>query len=277
MQCRNSNWNLIAKAPNKHPMDQQELEFDRKERRQRLSWKEKRKGQHKLFGGSCIKRCTFLLLRSVKNVERHVGHKALENLQRFNHEDDNGRAESNLEFLTQTVPEGLPAGETKPPTDIVESPAAGRSAVTAAASKGVADVIHAYNTERVSDQEATLHPINGAVAQSRQYWIIWSSVSDVFGPSCDVGAQQWSPIDYFYMMFSMTHLQDIVRLTNEVLSNNNKAPATVGEILKFFGVMLLCTEFEFRSRSIIVVDNVCVQVYSSSFLWCSKHSKSNAF
>ena len=110
----------------------------------------------------------------------------------------------------------------------------------------IADTVQANDTEWVSNQEATLHPINGAVAVRQ--WSIQSSVGDTFGPSCDVGGQQqWSPIDYFFMMFPMT--QEIALLTNEGLSNNNKAPATVGKILKFFGIMILCTKFEFRSRS----------------------------
>jgi hypothetical protein len=43
------------------------------------------------FGGLYIKRCK-LNLRSVKYVERHAGHKALENLQRRN--EDNWGASS---------------------------------------------------------------------------------------------------------------------------------------------------------------------------------------
>ena len=79
--------------------------------------------------------------------------------------------------------------------------------------------------------------MNDAVVQRQ--WSIRSSVGDVFGPGCDVGGKQWSTIDYFFMMFPMTHMQAIVRLTNVGLSNNNKIPATVGEILKFFGMMIL--------------------------------------
>jgi hypothetical protein len=55
-------------------------------------------------------------------------------------------------------------------------------------------------------------------------WSIQSSVGNCIGPSCDVGGQQWSQIDYseyFFMMFPMTHLQEMARLTNEGLSNNN--------------------------------------------------------
>jgi hypothetical protein len=72
-------------------------------------------------------------------------------------------------------------------------------------------------------------------------------MGDVFGPGCDVGGKQRSPIDYFFMMFQMTHMQAIVRSTNVGLSENNKVPTTVGKILKFLGMMILCTRFEFKS------------------------------
>ncbi len=47
----------------------------------------------------------------------------------------------------------------------------------------------------------------------------------------------------------MTHTQAIVQLTNEGLSDNNKVPTTAGMILKFFGMIILCTKFEFKSWS----------------------------
>ena len=109
------------------------------------------------------------------------------------------------------------------------------------------DIVRAHDTEWISNQEACLRPMNGAVAQRQ--WSIRSSLGDVFGPGCDVGGKQWSSIDYFFMKFPMTHMQEIVRLTNEGLSDKNKVPATVGKLLKFFGVMILCTKFEFKSRS----------------------------
>ena len=107
------------------------------------------------------------------------------------------------------------------------------------------ETVRAYDTEWIRNQEACLRPMNGAVAQRQ--WSIRSSVGDVFGPGCDVGGKQWSPIDYFFMMFPMTHTQAIVQLTNEGLSDNNKVPTTAGMILKFFGMIILCTKFEFKS------------------------------
>ena len=109
------------------------------------------------------------------------------------------------------------------------------------------ETVRAHDTEWIRDQEARLCTMNDAVVQRQ--WSIRSSVGDVFGPGCDVGGKQWSTIDYFFMMFPMTHMQAIVRLTNVGLSNNNKIPATVGEILKFFGMMILWTKFEFKSWS----------------------------
>ena len=109
------------------------------------------------------------------------------------------------------------------------------------------ETVRAHDTEWIRDQEARLCTMNDAVVQRQ--WSIRSSVGDVFGPGCDVGGKQWSPIDYFFMMFPMTHTQAIVQLTNEGLSDNNKVPTTAGMILKFFGMIILCTKFEFKSWS----------------------------
>ena len=215
------------------------------------------------FGGSYIKRCK-LSLRSVKFVESHAGHEALENLRRHSSEEETRASPPCTDHeqgnrALQAIPVSLPAGGEATPTGNVESPAAGESVDPDAAeedgarrslvreSSNVEELIQAHDTQWASDQEATLFPINGAVAQRQ--WSIRSSVGDVFGPGCDIGGHQWSPIDYFFMMFPMPHLQQIVRLTNEGLSNNNKAPTTAGEILKFLGIMILCTKFEFRTRS----------------------------
>jgi hypothetical protein len=125
---------------------------------------------------------------------------------------------------------------------VASSPYPGADVAVAARREGPiidpsSETVRAHDTEWIRDQEACLCPMNDAVVQRQ--WSIRSSVGDVFGPGCDVGGKQWSPIDYFFMMFPMTHMQAIVRLTNVGLSNNNKVPTTVGEILKFFGMMIL--------------------------------------
>lgn len=51
--------------------------------------------------------------------------------------------------------------------------------------------------------------------------------------------------EYFYGMFPMGHLPKIVALTNVELLANHFRETTAGEILRFFGVLILISRFEF--------------------------------
>ena len=51
------------------------------------------------------------------------------------------------------------------------------------------------------------------------------------------------------MLFPPEQLQPILQLTNNELAMAKKNYTTAGEIVKFFGVMLLVTRFEFGSRA----------------------------
>ena len=51
------------------------------------------------------------------------------------------------------------------------------------------------------------------------------------------------------MLFPPEQLQLILQLTNNKLAMARKNYTTAGEIVKFFGVMLLVTQFEFGSRA----------------------------
>ena len=51
------------------------------------------------------------------------------------------------------------------------------------------------------------------------------------------------------MLFPPKQLQLILQLTNNELAMARKNYTTAGEIVKFFGVMLLVTQFEFGSQA----------------------------
>ena len=55
-------------------------------------------------------------------------------------------------------------------------------------------------------------------------------------------------IDYFYCMFPMQFLPFVVSMTNEKLQEQNQNKVTEGEVLKFFGVLILVTRFEFGRK-----------------------------
>ena len=49
-------------------------------------------------------------------------------------------------------------------------------------------------------------------------------------------------------MFPPLQLQEMVRLTNLELTTKNNPPKTIGEILKWIGILILATLFEFGHR-----------------------------
>lgn len=87
-------------------------------------------------------------------------------------------------------------------------------------------------------------PLNGSVP--RKHW----AVTNVTGMriSEDQGIRDMTPIDYFQWMFPMSHLGTIVILTNQELIARDKQPTTATEILRFFGVLVLMSRYEFGPR-----------------------------
>ena len=87
-------------------------------------------------------------------------------------------------------------------------------------------------------------PLNGPMP--RRHW----SVSSVTGQkiSENQGIHSLSPFDYFQWMFPMSHLSTIVMLTNRELSRFDKQPTNVSEVLKFIGVLVLMSRYEFGPR-----------------------------
>ena len=87
-------------------------------------------------------------------------------------------------------------------------------------------------------------PLNGSVP--RKYW----AVSNVAGMrvSEDQGINDMTPLSYFQWMFPMSYLGAIVTLTNQELSRRGKNVTTATEILRFFGVLVLLSWYEFGPR-----------------------------
>jgi Transposase IS4 len=57
------------------------------------------------------------------------------------------------------------------------------------------------------------------------------------------------PYDYFMAVFPPEQLLRMVRLTNEKLTTKKRPCMTTAELLKFIGVLILGTRFEFGSRA----------------------------
>ncbi len=96
------------------------------------------------------------------------------------------------------------------------------------------------------NDEATKRPVNGPV-YSRD-WQVQTTLGEYWSYGCNT-RQQISRLEVFLQMFPPIHLQLMVRCTNLQLQKDNKAVTTGGEILKYFGILILITKFEFSKRS----------------------------
>ena len=78
-------------------------------------------------------------------------------------------------------------------------------------------------------------------------WSIVSASGEYFGPGSDVNGV--STLDYFLMMFPPAQLGAMGRMTNERLLACSLLPTTTGELVKFFGILVLTTRVQFGSRA----------------------------
>ena len=90
--------------------------------------------------------------------------------------------------------------------------------------------------------------MNGNVP--RVQWSVVGPDGDIVREGQDSSTR--TPSDYFLMMFPMEHMGEIVDMTNENLLATGHNISTAGEILKFFGVLILMTRFEFWLQKIAV-------------------------
>lgn len=85
----------------------------------------------------------------------------------------------------------------------------------------------------------------------RQAWSVRTISGDVIHEEGDMvgpGASR-TPYDYFMAIFPADQLVRMVRLTSTNLRARGMQPTTPGEVLKFIGVVLLGTSYEFGSRA----------------------------
>ena len=161
---------------------------------------------------------------------------------------------------TQQNPANLPSyneGAPPPPSSVAQStlPTSSKNNPT---------------TATATNNNAGAAPNNGIVAQiaHERRWVLNDTVlqSDLNGP---IPHRQWyvtnpvgeritqndtnkvetmSRLDLFLMMFPPTQLQHIINLTNRNLRKEGRRETSKGEIVKFFGIIILGTKFEFASR-----------------------------
>ena len=103
-----------------------------------------------------------------------------------------------------------------------------------------------HKQEWFVDDPAMKLPVNGNY-HSRN-WAVKTRMGYMLGRGGD-HQNSYSHLEYFLMLFPPEQLQLIQQLTNNELAMGRKNYTMAGEIVKFFGVMLLVTRFEFGSRA----------------------------
>eukprot|EP00978_Attheya_sp_CCMP212_P020223 scaffold57618_cov57-Attheya_sp.AAC.1 len=89
-------------------------------------------------------------------------------------------------------------------------------------------------------------PMNGPIME--RDFAIKTPIGDTITRSSDKNGIR-SRLDYFLLMFPPSELTLITTLTSEELIKDKKKPTAKGEILKFFGMLILITRFKFSRRS----------------------------
>ena len=104
------------------------------------------------------------------------------------------------------------------------------------------DTIVAHNQVWKLSSENTA--LNGAVAR------LACRVQCLDGTFIQEGAapNTFNALDCFMTMMPVTHLARIVELTNDNLLDRSSSPTTTGEILRFFGVLVLMKRVQFGNR-----------------------------
>ena len=108
----------------------------------------------------------------------------------------------------------------------------------------VAATVH--DQEWFVDDPAMKLPVNGNY--HFRNWAIKTRMGYMLRQGGD-HQNSYSCLEYFLMLFPPEQLQLILQLTNNELAMVRKNYKMAGEIVKFFGVMLLVTWFEFGSRA----------------------------
>ena len=95
------------------------------------------------------------------------------------------------------------------------------------------------------DDAATMQRINGNIPYRE--WRLRTRVGVHITPGCDPRRSR-SRLDYFLSMFPPEALTVIVNETNKQLRSKRIRETTAGEIIIFFGVMILMSRYEFGER-----------------------------
>jgi hypothetical protein len=134
-----------------------------------------------------------------------------------------------------------------PPEQVVLPPQAPPADAAVVPPIGPAPVVVVHAQEWFIDDLLIQRPQNQR-ANNHRPWGMRDAIGVVHGPGTDPG-RRVSRLEYFMMAFPPAQLSTMLRLTNLALIAGSRKITTKGELLKYFGVMILCTRYEFTSRA----------------------------
>jgi hypothetical protein len=98
-------------------------------------------------------------------------------------------------------------------------------------------------------QRDVLQPVGGTAV--RRMWEMRTVEGESIVEGGDSGTlvPRRRPFDYFMAAFPQSHILHMVRLTSKALQEKGKRGISPGELLKFFGVLILGTRYKLGKRS----------------------------
>jgi hypothetical protein len=91
-------------------------------------------------------------------------------------------------------------------------------------------------------------PVNGPFHGGEFWEVIDQYNGTKYTPGCDKSIKSLKAFDFFMAMFPRRQLEQMVVNTSEALNKKGRPSTSTGEMLKFFGVMILATRYEFGCR-----------------------------
>jgi heat shock protein HspQ len=92
----------------------------------------------------------------------------------------------------------------------------------------------------------TYHELNGR--HHYRSWSVTTSIGETLRAG-DNSDERYTRLDIFLLMFPPVHLDLITRITSERLVKKKLDKTSMGEILRFFGTIILTTKYEFTTRA----------------------------
>lgn len=173
--------------------------------------------------------------------------------------DDNDNNITNINFndvlidnnnpeldVTGTATAEIPATEAVNPTTTLP-PTPDHRVTRHMASPLRVNVAATVHGEDWHDEPAQLHhELNGQ--HRHRSWEMVTTIGDVIraGDNTD---ERYSRLDIFLMMFPPKELEIVEQLTTKRLEEDNLIKTTKGEIVRFFGTLILITRYEFTTRA----------------------------